>query len=56
MRIVLVGSSGEILGYFWFLEMTRENRPLGDTFNKDLNILDCPDEAKSWWQPQIEAT
>jgi hypothetical protein len=30
MRIVPVGSSGQILGYFWFLKMTRENQPFWD--------------------------
>jgi hypothetical protein len=56
MRIVPVGSSGIILGSFWFLKMMREYRPLGGYFYKDFNLLDCTNEAKSWWQPQIEAT
>ena len=55
MRIVPVGSSGTILGSLWFLKMTRENRPFGDTFDQDFNLVDYTNEAKSWWQTQIEA-
>ena len=50
MRIVPVGSSGIILGYFWFLKMMR------GLFGDTLNILDCSNEAKSCWQHQIETT
>jgi hypothetical protein len=54
MRIV--GSSGEMLRSLWFLKMRREKRPSDDTFYQDFNLLDCTNEAKSFWQPQIEAT
>jgi hypothetical protein len=56
MRIVPVGSSGKFLGSFWFLKMTRENQPFGGYFLSGFTLLYCTNEAKSWWQPQIEAT
>jgi hypothetical protein len=55
MRIVPVGSSGNICGFSWFLKMTREITLFGDTFYHNFNLLDCDIEAKSLWQPQIEA-
>ena len=33
-----------------------ENWPSGDTFYLDCNLLNCTNEAKSWWPPQNEAT
>ena len=38
MRNVPVGSSGTILGSFWFLKMTIKN--FGDTFHHNINLLD----------------
>jgi hypothetical protein len=55
MRIVPVGSSGEMLGSLWFLKMKRENRPFWGYFYPDVNLLDWTNELKSWWQPQLEA-
>jgi hypothetical protein len=48
MKIVPVGSSGKTWGYFWFLEMMHDNRPLGDIFYQDHGLLNCTNEAKSW--------
>ena len=45
MRIVPVGYSGKVLGSFWFR-----------IFFQDFHLLDYNNEAKSWWQPQIEST
>ena len=40
MRIVPIGSSDRILGFFWFLKMMHENQPFGGSFNGDFNLLD----------------
>jgi hypothetical protein len=48
MRIVPAGSSGKILGSFWFLKMTH------DSFYQYVKLSDCTNEAKSWGQPQID--
>ena len=57
MRIVPVGSPGKIwISVFGSSKWRIEIGLLGVTFYQDFNLFNCTNEAKSWWQPQIEAT
>jgi hypothetical protein len=55
MKILPVGSSGELLEALWFLKICVKIGLRGILLS-GIYSYRLTNEAKSWWQPQIDAT